>query len=195
MRRALGLPRRAEFIYGKTNIMFNEKKVLSPAGLDKEFSDISEKIAKLNLPKGFFQFVPYVISELLANIKEHSRAKRVTISVTLEGNKCEINISDNGIGFRKSYLAKKIYPKDDFSAIEFAFGGLSTKSQERGFGLYSIKQLVEELGGEVVVKTGNATVEIQKNKTSSRDNPVYVKGVDIALKVSVKSMDFYKFVQ
>jgi len=181
--------------YGSVKTMFHYEKSLTPSELDKEFSDISENIAKLGFPEGFSEFVPYAISELFANVKEHSRAKKATVCISVRGNKCVINITDNGIGFRKSYIAKKIYPKDEFSAIEFALGGLSTKSQERGFGLYSIKQLVEELGGEITVKTGKAMVEIRQNKTVSRDSPVYTEGVDIALKIPVKKVEFYKFVQ
>lgn len=175
--------------------MFSYKKFLSPESLDKEFSDISEKITKLGLPEGFSEFVPYTVSELFANIKEHSRAKKAIVFISIRENKCAINIADDGIGLRKSYLAKKIYPKDEFSSIEFALGGLSTKSQERGFGLYSIKQLVGELGGEITVKTGRAVVKIQHKKTTSRDSPVYMRGVDIALKVPVEKLEFYKFVQ
>ena len=175
--------------------MINYNRHLSPVDLDKEFENISEKIKELGLPEGFFEFVPYVIAELFANVKEHSGAKKVGVVVKIDKGNCTIAVADDGIGFRKSYLTKKIYPKDDFAAIEFAVGGLSTKdSQERGWGLYSIKKLVEELRGIMIIKSGDARIEISKNSTLAKHNSKSVRGVEVDLRVLVRKIDFYKFV-
>ena len=45
------------------------KKTIITANFDRELNLISERIEKLNLPKGFFEFIIYTISELLANVK------------------------------------------------------------------------------------------------------------------------------
>lgn len=172
------------------------QKGATPKSLDEEFSEISKKLSNLELPKGFLEFVLYVISELFANIKEHSRAKAVSVSVKLTQQNCSIKIADKGVGFRKSYLAKNIYPKDDFSAIEFALSGLSTKdSRERGFGLYSIRKLTEALGGEMVIESGSARALAQKNQLNFKENADKIQGVIIAVHTPVEALDFYKFVE
>ena len=111
----------------------------------------------------------------------------------IKNDKCFIKIRDKGIGLRQSYLKKKIVPKDDFSAIEFALSGLSTKSsQERGFGLYSIKKLVKTLGGNLIITTGSAKISVQKNKINLHPLPQKFSGTMIEIKTPIKKLNFYK---
>ena len=153
--------------------MLNYKKKVSFGRLEQEVTKISETIAGLKLPAGFLTSILYIISEVSANVKEHSHAKNVSLTITIGKKNAEINIADDGIGFRTSYLRKKIYPKDDFSAIEFALSGLSTKgSQERGFGLYSIKKLTEALKGQLIIKTGKEVKEIAQKTAKELGLPL-----------------------
>ena len=171
-----------------------KKKILTKK-LNEAFIIISQKIEKLTIPKEFSQFVLYAISELFANIQEHSKAKTASITVKIDKKNSLIEISDNGIGLRKSYILKKIYPKNDFSAIEFALSGLSTKDfQRRGFGFYTIRKFIESLEGEMNIKGGKALVNIRKNKMDFSLCPVK-KGVKIILKTPVKNINFYKYIE
>lgn len=176
--------------------MIDYKKKITFKNIDQEFVNISERIEKLKIPKGFLEFMLYSISELFANIKEHSRARNISIEIKINKKNCSIKISDKGIGFRKSYLLKKFYPKDDFAAVEFALSGLSTKDlQERGFGLYSIRKLIQALGGKMVIESGLARAIIQKNKITFKNASQKIPGVSINLESFIKKLDFYKIIK
>ena len=175
--------------------MFRYKKSVAFENLEKELDQFSEKIEGLKLPKGFSKTVLYITSEIFANIKEHSHAGKTFINIKIGKKNAEIDIADDGIGFRTSYLRKKIYPKDDFSAIEFALSGLSTKdSQERGFDLYSIKKLAEALGGQLMIKTGLAEATIEKNRITFHKLKKRTVGTLIGFKSPIKSVNFYKII-
>lgn len=176
--------------------MINLNKKTTFQKLNQEFINISEQIEKLKFPKGFLQFILYTLSELFNNIKEHSKAKTVLIQININKKNCLMQISDNGIGLRESYLLKKIYPKDDFAAVEFALSGLSTKdAQERGFGLYSVRKLVENLNGDMMIKSNQAQALISKNQIISKKILKKVQGVGIIIDVPVKAFDFYKIIK
>ncbi len=144
---------------------FQYEKLFSAKNLNAEFDIVDKKIKNLEIPNGFLQFILYSISELFSNIEEHSRSKKVFFQVKITKKECLIEIKDNGIGLRKSYLLRKIVPKDDSSAIEFALAGLSTKDLgERGYGFYNIKKFIEELNGKMEIATGEVQAIIEKNK-------------------------------
>ncbi|MFH1462352.1 MAG: ATP-binding protein [bacterium] len=174
---------------------FEYKKTITTPNLEKELNLISESIEKLNLPKGFFEFVVYVISELFTNIKEHAHTDRAFVVFKINKQKCLIDIIDKGVGLKQSYLSKQIYVKDDFAAIEFAFSGLSTKGlQERGFGLYSVRKFAEELDGEMIIESGLAKAVIQKNKINFQKLKKEIQGVNIKINTPIEKIDFYKII-
>ncbi|PIS39346.1 MAG: hypothetical protein COT33_02515 [Candidatus Nealsonbacteria bacterium CG08_land_8_20_14_0_20_38_20] len=176
-------------------IMLNYIKNFSVNKLDDEFEPLSQEIEKQNLPNGFRQFALYAIAELFNNIKEHSDASEVSISAAIKDNNFSLIISDNGIGVRESYLRKGIYPKDDFSATQFALSGLSTKeSRERGFGLYTIRKFVQGLEGVMVLGSGQASVRIIKNQIELTDIS-FQKGVKLIIETPIKEVDFYKNIE
>ncbi len=147
----------------KKNILFLE--------LEKEFQKIQEVILKQPFPKGFPDALIYLLSEISANIAEHSKAESAEIRLKIENQKVTFVISDNGIGIRKSFLQNNNYAKDDKTAITFALSGLSTKkSNERAFGLYSIRQLVEHQKGIMEIISGNSTVKISNGKLEFFEN-------------------------
>lgn len=175
--------------------MFKYTKKIILTNLKSELDSITKNLINEKLPKGFLDFILYSISELFANVKEHSKAKTVSIEIQINQN-CSVKISDNGIGFRRAYISKNIIPKDDFSAIEFALSGLSTKDlNERGFGLYSIRKFIKVLDGEMIIESGFATVLIRKNKIILQDNKQKIRGVAIKIKSSRKELDFYKIIR
>lgn len=176
--------------------MFNYEEKITFSELEQAFNDISQNIRKQTLPKGFLTFILYVLSELFANIKEHSQTKTIFIALKINKRNCLIKISDQGIGFRSSYLRKKIYPKDDFAAIEFALSGLSTKDmQERGFGLYSIRKLIEKLKGKMIISSDVAIALIGKNQITFKRSAKKIRGVSINIAVGVNALDFYKIIR
>jgi len=175
--------------------MIKHKKVISFRKLDTEFDNISQIIKKLKLPKDFFQFVLYSLSEIFANIKEHSKAKKAFVEIKI--NKIlSIKVADDGIGLKNSYLSKNIYPKDDASAIEFALAGLSTKDpRERGYGFYTIKKFIENLKGKMEIKTGKSLAEIKEKRIQFKNLSRRQKGVDILLTAKIQDLNFYKIIK
>ena len=176
-------------------MIFKYQKTITSLRAEQELDIISDGIKKLSLPAGFFEFVIYVISELLANVKEHAKTNKALVSVRADKHRCLIGIVDKGVGLKQPYLSKHIYVKDDFAAIEFAIGGLSTKNfQERGFGLYSIRKLTEGLGGGMIVQSGFAAALIRKNKIHFSNLKNELRGVTVKIEAPVKKIDFYKVV-
>ena len=175
--------------------MFRYKKRISVNELNKEFGAISKDIEKLKTPLGFIQFVLYAISELFAMFLDSTQPKPAWVTIRINKGDSLIEISDNGVGLQKSYFLKEIYPKNDFSAIEFALGGLSTKNgQERGFGLFTIRKAISSLAGEMIIESGKGLANVKKKEIKFLLKPKR-KGVKVFLKVPIKNIDFYKYVE
>ncbi|MCX5719401.1 MAG: ATP-binding protein [Nitrospirae bacterium] len=68
------------------------------------------------------------VRELLVNVVKHSQAHKAKVSVQKDGGNIRIHVEDNGIGFDSS----KIYSYSD---------------RTRGFGLFSIRERLDYLGG------------------------------------------------
>jgi PAS domain S-box-containing protein len=84
----------------------------------------------------FFQ----AVRELLANVVRHAQAKTAKVSIARKGDQIRVDVEDNGIGFDPS----EVGPSAD---------------QNGRFGLFSIRERLEPLGGqmEVASKTGEGT--------------------------------------
>lgn len=176
--------------------MFIYKKKIIFEALEKELNKLLEIIETLNFPQGFSEYILYTISEISDNIKEHSLAKNIFINIKINRKQSKIEFRDDGIGFRNSYLKKKIYPKDDFSAIEFALSGLSTKDlQERGFGIYSIKKLVEVLKGKLTIETGLARAIIERKRIDFQKISHKRSGVKIKVEAPIRKINFYQIIK
>ena len=72
--------------------------------------------------------------ELLFNIVKHACAHSATVSVRKDDNDIRIDIEDNGIGFESSELE-------------------ATETGSRGFGLFSIRERLNPLGGHLEIKS------------------------------------------
>lgn len=74
------------------------------------------------------------IRELLLNVVKHAAAHRVRVSMSRHNNSVEITVQDDGVGFHVSRQA-------------------FTPGRERGYGLFSIRERLEYLGGSVTVES------------------------------------------
>lgn len=74
------------------------------------------------------------VRELLANVIKHARAKNIKVSICKEGEKIAITVQDDGIGFDSS-------------------GNLEESDLTKGFGLFSIHENLNQLGGNVEVNS------------------------------------------
>jgi PAS domain S-box-containing protein len=74
------------------------------------------------------------VRELLVNVAKHARATEATIGVEAEGPCVKIQVADNGCGFDPSALTLP-------------------SSTERGFGLFSIRERLALVGGELQIES------------------------------------------
>lgn len=86
-----------------------------------------------------------IIGNLIDNAFDaiaHQQEKKVTFSITGVGNDIIIEVTDNGEGIPEELLDSVFYL------------GYSSKGENRGYGLYNVKQIVESLGGTIEVNNG-----------------------------------------
>jgi len=76
------------------------------------------------------------VRELLVNVVKHAKAKAVNLCITKTGEKLQVDIEDDGVGF-------------DPAGVDSAL----TEGNEGGFGLFSIRQQLEDFGGTVKIKS------------------------------------------
>ena len=74
--------------------------------------------------------------ESLTNIHKHARANTVNVTLTYIEDRAVIDVVDDGVGFDPAAVTTTVGPQD-----------------ERGFGLTSMRERVEQLGGRLVVET------------------------------------------
>ena len=83
---------------------------------------------KRDLPLNVEQTMFRIIQEALNNIGKHSQASKVDVRLSAENENFQVTIRDNGIGF-------------------------NTDGTDRGIGLNSMRERVEELGGDLTIKS------------------------------------------
>ena len=102
-------------------------------GIEYEYSSS----AKLKLDRQTSIILFRSIKEILVNVIKHSRASKVNLRVKKKSDIIEVEIEDNGIGF-------------DTSGIDLNYG----EKRKGGFGLFSIREQIEYLGGKFEIESG-----------------------------------------
>jgi len=169
---------------------------MKKSALESEIQDLTEEVLEQSLPEGFANCTIYILSELCVNIEEHSDALNCRIKLNLDNEVCTLSIEDNGIGFRNSYLGINKHTKDDRSAIMLALGGFSTKSSnERAFGLHSIRTLIEHQKGKMVIKSGTCEVSITNDRMDFKELNNIFEGVHVTIETLVSSINIYTIIK
>ena len=86
-----------------------------------------------------------ILNNLIQNILAHSHANKIDISLLQQNDLIEINLSDNGSGIDKEDL------KHIFERLYKCDKGRSEKGS--GLGLFIVHQLVEKMGGNIIVES------------------------------------------
>ncbi len=76
------------------------------------------------------------VRELLVNVIKHAKANTVGVHIQKDSDRIRITVEDNGVGFPQSKL--------DSSPLQ---------SKTGGFGLFSIRERLDNLGGELKIKS------------------------------------------
>jgi len=74
------------------------------------------------------------VRELLVNVIKHARARKVKVSITKLDDTICVSVEDDGVGFAPDRIA-------------------STPTQTGGFGLFSIRERLEQLGGRLEIES------------------------------------------
>ncbi len=94
-----------------------------------------------------------VVQEALTNTRKHSRATHATVTIDCTGPVTAITIEDDGVGFEPSTVAR---------------------SMEGGFGLASMRERVEQVGGRIAVHTApneGTTIRVELDAEVTRGSP------------------------
>ena len=169
------------------------KEIFSPGSIDKTYEGLFAVIKKVSIPDGCIDMATFIVSELFANVKEHSFAKKGILECSISGSTFFFSLEDNGIGIKNSFIKNGIFAKDDRTALQLATGGLSTKKlNERAFGLYSVQRLAERMGGILVISTGKVKAEFKKKNVLFMEPKKELKGVKVAVKIPLKKINLYE---
>ena len=71
-----------------------------------------------------------IVRELLLNVAKHAQAGKVKVTISRERGRIRLAVEDNGIGFNSTQIGMK-------------------KGEKTGFGLFSIRERMNYLGGEL----------------------------------------------
>ena len=94
-----------------------------------------------------------VVQEALTNTRKHSRAKHVVVRIDCTGAVATLAIEDDGVGFDPATVAR---------------------SMEGGFGLASMRERVEQVGGRIAVHTApneGTTIVVELDAEDTRGTP------------------------
>lgn len=168
------------------------KKIIPVGQLDIAHDWIYREVSSIKLPKGCLDLLTYIVSELFANVKEHSFAKKIRFEMFIRSKIFYFTLADDGIGIRNSFLQNGIFAKDDRAAIELAVGGMSTKkTNERAFGLFSTQRLAGYVGGQMNIFSGKIKATFEKNKTKFERLHRIISGVKVTVVIPLKAVNVY----
>jgi PAS domain S-box-containing protein len=74
------------------------------------------------------------VRELLINVIKHAHANKVTVRIGRDDGRIRVNVEDDGVGFERDRA-------------------MSVSSETGGFGLFSIRQRLDELGGRLEIES------------------------------------------
>jgi len=141
----------------------------------------------------------YILSELSDNVKQHSKASKCWILYKKEKRNIVILIADDGIGIPAVF--ETYFPdlhEDDLEKVREALEkGVSTKGEGRGYGLRTVRGIVDATAGEMVIVSGGVGYKIFKNNK----NPlkIGITGTVALIKIPVDakldSNQFYNIIE
>lgn len=149
------------------------------------------------------QPIKYVISELIANIAEHSRCNRSVFAIRANKrlNCIEAAFFDNGITIPGSFADAGIKRKSG-ECIREAVTGTSTKPEAgRGHGLPSTTKILKEMNCDILIVSGQAAFYLngtnkylEEDTLYELDEPSKLNGtlVSFQMYLPTKKVDIYR---
>lgn len=156
-------------------------------------------------------FVQRVIREGLHNSFLHSEGSFCNISMRVDNKNLTVAISDNGVGipnvlrnaFKSTLEFKNIIDQSDAALLKFftepelvldshyiKFSlqkGTSSQRDRGGMGLYYLKNLVLNEGGELRIRSGNASIDFCESHETPIDDLLKSPGTMIRIQTPLKT--------
>ncbi|MDZ7742423.1 MAG: PAS domain-containing protein [Bacteroidota bacterium] len=128
-------------------LKWEAKNIIKKHGIEVK---IDTKIKHLDISKNTSILMFRIISELILNVIKHAKASKIVIEIRKGCNYFQISVIDNGIGFNY----------DEYN---------QQNCQKNSFGLFSIKERMEAIQGEMNVESNvnigtKVTIKLQTNK-------------------------------
>lgn len=151
--------------------------------------------------RNLFNAIGYALSEIFDNIWEHSKTNYGWFLAQYYKNKnyADICFLDNGITIKGAYKAKGIKIKDDANAIRLALSGRSTKTVERGFGLWTTRRLITQspLMGDFLILSGKNGYYERKDNKMLFNLDCFWQGTIVLLRINKtkEKVDYTKYIE
>lgn len=145
------------------------------------------------------EVVYYVLSELSDNVKQHSNALKCWILYKKYNGNIVILVADNGIGIPAAF--EKFFPNlhenDTEKVLRALEKGVSTKGEGRGYGLRTVRGIVDATAGEMIIISGGVGYKIIGNKKNQLKMDIVgtVVLIKIPTNISLDSSQFYKIIE
>ncbi|TSC92230.1 MAG: hypothetical protein CEN91_521 [Candidatus Berkelbacteria bacterium Licking1014_85] len=169
--------------------------------IDKELQDNLNKInstgSLLPIAK---EIIIYILSELGDNIEQHSHSSKIQLFSEIENSAKQIIIfvSDNGIGIPKLFHKHFKENNNNWEEIKKALSGISTKGDGRGYGLRTIKKIVEYCEGKMIIVSNGFGYTID-SKSAEKIKISDTNGTKVAIilpnKLKITPKEFYKILE
>ncbi|HHC25486.1 MAG TPA: ATP-binding protein [Desulfobacterales bacterium] len=143
---------------------------------------------KLRGVENFHKALHFAIREIIENAFEHGQTDHCYMCAYSVPNKqiVRLCILDTGIGIPQSMRSNRRYSQltDDLDVVERSSEyGVSSKAEDRGIGLYLLRDVAEKNEAELTVLSGTAKIDIsQKVKRTRLNTPFPGTAIKLMLK-------------
>jgi len=140
--------------------------------------------------ENFHKALHFAIREIIENAFEHGQTNHCYMCAYSVPSKkiVRLCILDTGIGIPESMRSSSKYSQltDDLDAVEKASEyGVSSKAEERGIGLYLLRDVAEKNEAELTILSGQAKIDITKTVRKTRME-VQFPGTAVKLKLRTR---------
>ncbi len=182
------------------DFLLDKATLLEVKEIENDLATVFNKVTTENeISSQIKEAVFYILSELSDNVKQHSKASKSWILYNKDKGNIIILLADNGIGIPAVF--DRYFPdldKNDLEKVREALEkGVSTKGEGRGYGLRTVRGIVEATAAEMVFISGGVGYKITKNKKDPLE--IDVAGTITLIKIPVDarldSSQFYKIIE
>ena len=144
---------------------------------------VAEALSKENVPNDSKNVMERILYETLQNVPQHAdplgligKCNGFAALQRYDFQLC-LAVGDLGIGIRESLITNPKFPKDHFDhskAVQTAITGASRHGDVgRGGGLQSVVNILEKIGGELHLRSGDAVMHVSKDQRIMKKRTIF----------------------